>query len=157
MLTLAFCLQNHIIFTQALPNRRHMPRTTTSTQFINSILQQLAPIRKWRQYKKTSKNFDQEKRIEVQRNVSNIAKKSSSFRVCKVGRSSAIKAAAATVSDAHLERAARHGATLRSFWNTVVVLGLWPKIDMHSKYPFFAPCPRFRSSLLEQCEYSREK
>jgi len=92
-----------------------MPRTTTSTQFINSILQQLAPMRKWRQYKKTSKIFDQEKRIEVQRNVSNIANKSSCFRVCKVGRSTAMKAAAATVSDAHLERSARHGATLKVF------------------------------------------
>ena len=110
MLTLAFGLQNHIIFTQALPNRRHMPRTTTSTQFCNN----------WRQSesganKKTSKKFDQEKRIEVQQNVSNIANKSCCFRVCKVGRSSAMKAAAARVSDAHLERAARHGATLKVF------------------------------------------
>jgi len=85
-----------------------MPRTTTSTQFCNN----------WRQ-SESGANTKKHQKIWTRKNASRFNKasrnKSSSFRVCKVGRFSAMKAAAATVSDAHLERSARHGATLKVF------------------------------------------
>ena len=143
MLALASGLQNHIIFTQALPNRRHMPRTTTSTQFKVTILQQL---RKWRQLKKKSKNLDCSEAVTQQL---------LSLQRCACAKRSL------QCGEGHCCCSIRHvpGWTCTPLCQIQGLLGLGSqtKNAMHSRYPFIAPCPRFRSSLFEQCEITSEK